>query len=61
MPDPNEFFPKLHRLIVEVTLLILLLIGAYKVIRAEWPCSAPVKQEIVPQKAEPAQPTRVRV
>lgn len=32
-----QFISGLHRLIVELTLLILLLIGVYKVIRTEWP------------------------
>src|SRR4051812_34045978 len=33
----DRLFPTIHRLIIEFTLLVLLLIGAYKIIRAEWP------------------------
>ena len=33
--DPQEFFNFAHHLIVEATLLVLALLGAYKVIRAE--------------------------
>ena len=32
-----DFFSKLHHFVVEITLLVLLLIAAFKLIRAEWP------------------------
>lgn len=52
-------FAKLHRLIVEITLLVLLLIGAYKVIRAEWPTESPPQHEVAPKQAMPPSPGRV--
>jgi hypothetical protein len=58
---PTVDFSRLHRLIVEITLLILLLIGAYKVIRAEWPAKSPPDDRFEPHKEKPPQPERVRL
>jgi hypothetical protein len=51
----DRFFETIDKLIIRVVLLTLLLIGAYKVIRSEWPSDTPVKSSSSEQTAPPRQ------
>ena len=51
--DSPGFYPRIHQLVVEIVLVILLLLGAFKVVQVVWRetvADAPSPQERVVQR-----------